>query len=516
MADRLFTSKQSEEILDRLRFSTKLEFSTLARLAFCLSLKKVGNNVPRSLDSSTKREMKRTSFFGEDESFLKAFLFTIHGKRVDNDDDLFSRQSIIKDHIDHGCQLLDEILTVSNQDSSKFFEKLYYEIRSDSLLSDVRSQNSLIITLGINELTSQTIKIELNNTEKHVNPHLAIVGKPGGGKTQFLLKILADIRQNSNFKTNFIFFDYKGDVSQNRDFISFTKADVFRLPHQHIPINPFVLSDYSENSVLLSAREKTESFASIDKHFGPVQKGYLTDIIQLGYKAQSKQSLKYPDFREICWIAEENYEKDGRKRDTLMETLKDLAQFHLFWQRGDSEEPMDSVASKTMVIDLHELPVLKQLVAYLVIERLYKEMASLPDSKTKDGYREIRTVLVIDEAHNYLSQKNPFLEKIVREGRSKGIAVFFASQSPGDYDQPSFDFRELLEFSFIFQSDGVSSKDVQDLLACTQKTARELQTEIAKQKVFHAISKSLIDSEEITRLKIYPFFEAMKNGDYHS
>ena len=73
-----------------------------------------------------------------------------------------------------------------------------------------------------------------------------------------------------------------------------------------------------------------------------------------------------------------------------------------------------------MIIDLHELPVLKQLVAYLVIERLYKEMAGLPDSKTKNGYREIRTVLVIDEADNYLSQKNPFLERIVKKRQIEG------------------------------------------------------------------------------------------------
>ena len=119
------------------------------------------------------------------------------------------------------------------------------------------------------------------------------------------------------------------------------------------------------------------------------------------------------------------------------------------------------------------LQVLKQLVAYLVIERLYKEMAGLPDSKIKNGYREIRTVLVIDEAHNYLSQKNPFLEKIVREGKSKGIAVFFASQSPSDYNQPSFDFRgSYWNFKFIFQCDGVSAKSVQELFSLYSKNSK--------------------------------------------
>jgi DNA sulfur modification protein DndE len=95
---------------------------------------------------------------------------------------------------------------------------------------------------------------------------------------------------------------------------------------------------------------------------------------------------------------------------------------------------------------------------------LYKEMAALPDSETRDERRAIRTILVIDEAHNYLSQRNPFLQRIVREGRFKGVVVFFASQSPNDYMQEFFDFKELLEFSFIFQCEGVSASAVQKLL----------------------------------------------------
>ena len=514
MADRLFTSKKSEDILERLRYSTKLEYSTLARIAFSLSVKKYGKNVPLSEDSSNKREMKRTTFFGDDELLIKAILSTVYIKKFENDDELYSRTSVIKNHIDSGCQLLDNIFKASNQDELKFFENLYHEIHDERIEEEEFPLYNLQILLGKDETTQKNLIIELNNTEKHVNPHLAIVGKPGGGKTQFLLKILADIRKTSEFKTNFIFFDYKGDVSQNRDFITATKPLVYHLPHEHVPVNPFILPEYTDNAILLSSREKTESFASIDKRFGAVQKGFLTDIIKVGYESRSSKKSKYPDFREICAIAETFYESDKRKRDTLIEVLKDLAQFHLFWEHGDTEQPIESLTEKSMIIDLHELPVLKQLVAYLVIERLYKEMSGLPDSKIKNGYREIRTVLVIDEAHNYLSQKNPFLEKIVREGRSKGIAVFFASQSPSDYDQPSFDFRELLEFSFIFQCDGVSAKSVQDLLACTQKTAKELQTAIAKQKVFHAISKSLVESEEVTRLKILPFYEALNNGDY--
>jgi DNA sulfur modification protein DndE len=117
------------------------------------------------------------------------------------------------------------------------------------------------------------------------------------------------------------------------------------------------------------------------------------------------------------------------------------------------------------------MPVLKAQV-YLVIERLYKEMATLPDSPVTEDRRTIRTILVIDEAHNYLGQKNIFLQRIIREGRSKGIVVFFASQSPHDYQQEFFNFQEMLEFTYIVQRDGVTSGSVQDILGCSAKNRK--------------------------------------------
>ncbi len=167
---------------------------------------------------------------------------------------------------------------------------------------------------------------------------------------------------------------------------------------------------------------------------------------------------------------------------------------------------IDRISSRTMLIDVHAMPVLKELVAYLVIERLYKEMALLPDSPVKEGRRTIRTILVIDEAHNYLSQKNIFLQRIIREGRSKGIVVFFASQSPNDYQQKFFNFQELLEFAFIFQCEGVAAASVQDILGCSAKTARDLQTEIARLEPWQVISRSPEKTEEFVKFTAEAFY----------
>ena len=167
--------------------------------------------------------------------------------------------------------------------------------------------------------------------------------------------------------------------------------------------------------------------------------------------------------------------------------------------------PIERLTQRTLLIDVHAMPVLKELAAYLVIERLYKEMALLPDSPVENDRRTIRTILVIDEAHNYLSQRNLFLQRIIREGRSKGIVVFFASQSPNDYQQKFFNFQELLEFTYLFQCDGVSASALQDILGCSNKTAKDLQVEVARLEPGQVISRSPNQTEEFIKFTAEAF-----------
>lgn len=68
--------------------------------------------------------------------------------------------------------------------------------------------------------------------------------------------------------------------------------------------------------------------------------------------------------------------------------------------------------------------------------------------------------------------------------------VFFASQSPNDYQQDLFNFQEFLEFAYIFQCEGVAAGSVQKILGCSSKTAKELQTEIARLEPWQVVSRS--------------------------
>jgi len=506
MADRLYTSSEADEVLSALRFETHLEKVTLARIAFALSLVKLGSGVPPSMNFSGG-EMKRPTFFGDDEIFIRTLITQVHGAREWSEDALFSNRSVIKNHIDHGATLLARLFEESGHSGHGLLSRLADEIEFTGRRE--WAGKGLDIFIGRTLLQRTELVMELNNTARHANSHLAIMGKPGVGKTQFLLKILTDIRVQSNFQTHFIYFDYKGDVVDNTRFLELARVQPFRLLQggQSLPINPFILPAYDDQTINVSAREKSESFASINSKLGVVQKGALTEAIRAAYAKRAGSAAPYPDFPDVLDMATSAYEADDKNDDSLIEVLRDLSVFELFWRHGSEIAPIDRVSNRTMLIDVHAMPVLKELVAYLVIERLYKEMASLPDSPVTEGKRTIRTILVIDEAHNYLSQKNIFLQRIIREGRSKGVVVFFASQSPNDYQQKFFNFQELLEFAYIFQCDGVSANSVQDILGCNARTAKDLQTEIARLEPWQVIARSQDKTEEFVKFTAEAFFK---------
>ncbi len=485
MANKLFTTRGSEAILTELFHWTKIEYAALARIAIALSIKQSASRVNIEKDE-TGKEFNRYSLAGSYDIFLKSILSLVHGRQL-TDEEYFS--TYMKSHLDDGCTILNRLWKESEASVDQFLAKI--SAAAPSVQPEIYHGRvpRFEITVGHDQLTNEPVVLRLNDTRQHANPHLSIMGKPGTGKTQSLLKILADIRTHSNFETNFIFFDYKGDVASNQTFVEATQSQVFSLPRDVLPINPFVLPNYDPKQVKFSAEEKAESFASFDRHIGPVQKGNLSRAIEQAYEARRQSGAEpYPDFHEINQQVRLQYE-DGDE-DTLTEVLRRLTGFGLFWDHQSSQELYDTLHDKTFIVDLSKLPALKELVAYLIIERFYREMSALPDSEVGDEtFRQIRTILVIDEAHNYLGQKNPFLQKIVREGRSKGIGVFFASQSPNDYNQKDFNFQELLEFVLIFQCEGVSATAIQNLLGCPQSVARELQQDIAKLKPFSVVTK---------------------------
>ena len=164
MADRLYTSNDSDEVLSALRFETKLEKATLARMAFALSIIKEGPEVSQST-SFTGGEMKRPTFVGEDEVFIRTLISHVYQRRDISEDQFFSNRSIVKNHIDSGAVLLGQMFQECGRDADNLLIRLVDEVEFGGRRET--AGHGLDIFIGRTLLQRNELIMEINNTAKH-------------------------------------------------------------------------------------------------------------------------------------------------------------------------------------------------------------------------------------------------------------------------------------------------------------------------------------------------------------
>jgi len=161
MADRLYTSSEADEILSALRFEMRMEKAVLARIAFAVSLVQDGKNVPENLNFSGG-ELKRPTFFGPDELFIRSLLAHVHGKGDIAEDAFFSNRSLIKNHIDQGSLALEQMYIESGRNADGLIKRLVDLVEFQGR-KELRGQG-LDIFIGRTLLHKADLAMELNST----------------------------------------------------------------------------------------------------------------------------------------------------------------------------------------------------------------------------------------------------------------------------------------------------------------------------------------------------------------
>lgn len=176
-------------------------------------------------------------------------------------------------------------------------------------------------------------------------------------------------------------------------------------------------------------------------------------------------AVPYPDFQLV-------YTELLQLRpspETVHEVLSVMVDGNLFHRRDSGDRPIDTLVGNSLIVRLNRVTTnFRPTVVSFVLERLAREMESLPTAPIdpEQGTRQLRTCVVIDEAHNYLDKNHPFLMKLLREGAGKGIAIVLISQSPGDFKQ-KFGYHEHIGNVFLFNTNAVDATSVKQLMRCT-------------------------------------------------
>jgi DNA sulfur modification protein DndE len=473
--------------------------NVVPRIALSYSISKGRKmNVVEIKDSKGKEYKDSILFSKSNRSYFIAMVCQ-HYQIYKSDENI---RKFVKMHIDDGLELMDKFFE-SNPAYSVFdflIEVVERGIESiehtDNTYNPVENSalnlykgffpDFLNIVVG-KDSEGADISIIPNNTNIYNNCHIAVAGGTGSGKTQFALEMLYQISEKSNGAVNFIYLDFKGlkkeDKEHLRPFFNKTKAKFIDAPHTQFPINPLTFID---NINEINRKLGISKFVDIIVSYstaGAKQSQFLKDAVKQAFA--SKKGGQYPTIADVFKQVQRTLETDKNKVTGALEGLADLNVF--------SDENNPDFLNQNYYLSLSgDLPNDIRITAtFLIINYLYNVFMNMEDTPVTSGAKGLRYVLLIDEAQNVFKDKKnrTILEKILREIRSKGVAVMMLSQDIGVFNQPDFDFSSMCELTFLLDiKDKANTRAINKFLGFSDADSRSIARNMEKIQRGQAIS----------------------------
>lgn len=352
------------------------------------------------------------------------------------------------------------------------------KISTGSKKHSVREIDELLtFELGKTE-DGENVEIRINDLREFDNRNIAIAGMAGSGKTQLMKDILYQISKNTNNELKFIFFDYKGEGNpdQLKPFLDATKCEFVDIVNDGgIEFNPFLSISLDQRQRPFSIKAFVDTIATFVPSVGVAQKNILTNVITDLFDSRNGS---YPTINELFQNLEEYYEENNRRPDTLYAGIQDLTT-NIF----NCSPSNASILDKSLYLNLPPAlsDTLRQLVVFLLLRYFNSYFSSTNDCEPKDHIFPLRYVIVIDEAHIYLKNKNArkALEELLRLLRSKGVIIVMLSQGVEDYKTKDFDFASQVKLPVCLNVQNKEYKAISNFVG-TPSSKYKLETEIKK------------------------------------
>lgn len=454
-------SAAAEEFIENVHVRVKARNkAVLGRSALFLAL---GEGVPpnyKPADSQGKDLDDETVIGDELRDVIRTALNHRAGRALDES----GYRHEFRRHFEFGCQRLREIWEMAGKDQSKFVSELLRLTGGDLALPETggnRVPTMPVVESAVKlKLLTETNEWTLN--EAGHNGLLVISGKPGTGKSQLALDLLAQVARQG---LRFVFFDLKGELEDDptnqrqretrKQFLDLTRAEHVRLIRQDLPINPL----YRDPNPALNAQIANE-IASLIRAYAP----------QLGANQQQTlsdayQNLPAPDFTSLLLELEQN-----GVTGVPHAIVKRIVDCNLFASAQTGISPEQWLRS-SLIVDFKEFGNdndTKSLAVALVLNFLMKRLnRNLP---VKGNIQPLKMVLFVDEAHLLLPKegKAGLLGALARQGRSWGFPVWLASQDADAFitsGAQATDFAELASCGVHFSPETLTPTQQRQVLA---------------------------------------------------
>ncbi len=517
------TTEKNQEVVRKL--TSKLPHGTkenvIARIALGYSLqtgKKFNTNDFANYDSKGKEYKEHILFDAKYRDFYIALICQYYG--IYKTDELVAKY--IKIHIDHGLEIMDNIF--QDNYNYTFFDFLaeFIEkgiIHLDELtvsLDAVKNNNQNIeksyfsdpinIEVGNRIDNGETISVEINNTKLYNNCHIAVAGNSGTGKTQFALEFISQIFEKSNGHVNYLFLDFKGlkrdDIKGMKSFFNTNQTEFINVPETRFPINPLTFIDNINDVNRLMGIDKFVDTICKYSNLGMKQRSKLREATTEAFYNQ--QNGTYPTIPQINEILQEIV---GEKKDSLTEIIDELSRYQIFMEDPGNES---GFLNKNFYLSLSgDLSnSIRFTSLFLILNYIYNTFMNLDNTPVENNTKALRYVILIDEAHVVFKEKKyqDILEKMLREVRSKGVAVVLLSQGIEAYNQPDFDFSTMCEIAFLLDIKNKSQKVMEKFLGLSGENSKKIARSMEKISKGQAIS-NIKEFETAKLFRVKQFWE---------
>jgi DNA sulfur modification protein DndE len=336
----------------------------------------------------------------------------------------------------------------------------------------------LSFELGKTE-SNEIVEIKINDLNYFDNRNIAIAGMAGSGKTQLIKDILYQLSKNTNNELKFIFFDYKGEgnPTQLKAFLEATDCNFIDIVNDRgLKFNPLLSISLDERHRPFSIKAFVDTIGTFVPTIGVAQKNILTTLISNLF---IEKNGTYPIIEEVFESVKVYYELNKRREDSLFAVIQDLST-NIF----NCDPNNSKVFENSLYLNLPPAlsDTLRQLVVFLLLRYFNSFFSSTNDCEPiNEHIFPLRYVIVIDEAHVYLKNKNArkALEDLLRLLRSKGVIIIMLSQGVEDFKTRDFDFASQVKLPICLNIQNKDYRSISEFVG-TPKSRIKLETEINK------------------------------------
>ncbi|PNW27837.1 DNA phosphorothioation-dependent restriction protein DptH [Formosa algae] len=354
--------------------------------------------------------------------------------------------------------------------------------------TDVTKEHQVPLNKGIEVLFGTNLKNgekvlwEPNNTDKVMHTNTGIIGTMGTGKTQFTKSLIAQLvtNQDKNIgpdKLGVLIFDYKGDYIKD-DFVNATSAKVY--DPFHLPYNPLALDATEQSKPMLPLHTANDIKETISNAFnlGNVQKQKLRNAIIEAYEAKgiykakrNSWTLPPPTIGDVCDI----YMQDEKvAQDSLYAAISNLQDFEIFEPDVSKTKSLYDLVEGVTVINLSGYDEsIQNLIVAITLDAFYTQMQTHGHSIIEDGKRQIKKMILVDEADNFLSKNFNSIKKILKEGREFGVGTVLSTQFLNHFSTSENDYSNYILTWVIHRVSEIKTKEVESLFSIESKDQRD-------------------------------------------